>query len=155
MTLLLWIQVLHILSGTIWLCSFIFMYFFLWPALIKSNSIEALVFNKVIKKSAGNVLAVAGTVSISLGLIRGFFWSGMDHWSSFFTPYGRYYAGAILLSILMILVGKKYGSNLVEIARKDTACKNRSLVKLYLTGSFILLCYTILLFCMVKMRFGG
>ena len=116
---------------------------------------EALVLNKAIKNSSSTILGLAGIVSIALGLIRGIFFSGMNNWASLFTPYGRYFISAIFLSILMIVVGRRYGSNLVKIPWKDEASRDRSLIQIYLTGTVILVCYFLLLFCMVKMRFGG
>ncbi len=155
MTILLVLQVLHILTGTIWLCSFLFMYFILFPSFVKLNSLEVIPLNNLIKKRTSSVLGIMGVISIILGIIRGIYFGGINSWESLATRYGRNFTLAILISILMILVGRLYGSNLVVIPWKEETTKKKILLKIYLTGSFLLFCYALLLLCMVGMRFGG
>ncbi|MBE7410825.1 MAG: hypothetical protein L6Q54_08500 [Leptospiraceae bacterium] len=155
MTLLLIVQVLHILSGTIWICSFIFIYFFLWPSFVKNNSEEALNIKNSLRVSLRNIVGLAGTLSIALGIFRGVYYSGINSWESLFTPYGRTFLAANLITLVLLIVGRVYGHNLVALPWKDEKTKNKSLKKIYLAGVFILFFYILLLFTMVAMRFGG
>ncbi len=155
MTILLVLQVFHILTGTLWLCSFLFMYFILFPSFVKLNSIEIIPLNNLIKKEASFILGMLGIISIILGIIRGIYFSGINNLESLATPYGRNFIAAFLISILMILIGRQYGSNLIIIPWKDETTKKKILLKIYLAGFVLLLCYALLLLCMVAMRFGG
>jgi uncharacterized membrane protein len=143
------------MTGTIWLCSFIFIYLILWPAFVKNNSIEALEIKNILKKPISNILGIAGIISIVLGLVRGIIFSGIQSFQALLTPYGRSFASAILITILMIVIGKVYGHNIVNIPCENEISQKIILKKIYFAGSFILICYAMLLFCMVAMRFGG
>jgi hypothetical protein len=131
------------------------MYFILFPSFVKVNSLEIIPLNNLVKKSASSFLGAMGVTSIILGIIRGIYFSGINSWEALTTPYGRNFTFAILISILMILVGRLYGSNLVVIPWKEESMKKKILLKIYLAGFFLLFCYALLLICMVGMRFGG
>jgi uncharacterized membrane protein len=155
MAILLLVQIFHILTGTIWLCSFIFIYFILWPSFVKVNSIEVLAIKESLKKPIASILGVMGIISITLGIIRGVFWGGITSLQSFVNPYGRNFLAAILISIIMIIIGRIYGHSLVKIPWKTENEKREILFKIYMAGGLILACYALLLLCMVGMRFGG
>lgn len=153
--MLLLLQVFHIITGSLWLCSFLFMYFILWPSFVKVNSVEAIPLQNEIKKAGSSVLAFMGVTSITLGIFRGIYYGGIESWDSLFSPYGRMFVSAIIISIVMILVGRFYGGNLVEIPWREESTKRKILFRIYLSGIFLLACYALLIFCMVAMRFGG
>lgn len=155
MTLLLLIQVLHILSATIWISSFIFIYFILWPAFIKKNSEDARELKENIKKPIGYGLGILGVTALILGFLRGTVFGRIRSMEALFTPYGRNFIYAIVISILMIVIGRVFGHNLVKIPWKTEAEKKDSLFKIYTAGTFILVCYFLILLCMVAMHFGG
>ena len=141
---LLVLQVLHIITGSLWLCSFLFMYFILWPSFVKVNSVEAIPLNHAIKKASASLLGILGTTSIMLGIIRGIYFGGIENIESLSTPYGRNFTFAILISMAMILIGRFYGYNVKKI-----------LFRIYFTGTILLFFYALLLLCMVAMRYGG
>ena len=145
---LLVLQVLHIITGSLWLCSFLFMYFILWPSFVKVNSVEAIPLNHAIKKASAST-------SIMLGIIRGIYFGGIENIESLSTPYGRNFTFAILISMAMILIGRFYGYNLVHIPCKDENRKKKILFRIYFTGTILLFFYALLLLCMVAMRYGG
>jgi len=122
---------------------------------VNHNSIEALEIKNNLKKPIRNILGIAGTVSIILGFFRGVYYGGVNNWEALFHPYGRTFLGAILISVVLLIIGRVYGHNLVVIPWSDEAVRKNSLKKIYLAGTFILFCYALLLFCMVAMRFGG
>ncbi len=155
MTILLVIQVLHIMSGTIWICSFLFIYFILWPSFVHNNTAEALAIKDNLKKPIRNILGIAGVISISLGFVRGTFFGSVNSLQSLQEPYGRTFIAAIIVSFLMLAIGRFFGHNLVTIPWNDKIEKKNTLVRIYSAGTFILLCYALLIFCMVAMRFGG
>ena len=155
MTALLVIQVLHIMSGTIWICSFLFIYFILWPSFVNSNSAEALTIKNNLKKPIRNILGVAGIISISLGFVRGIFFGGVNSFHSLRDPYGRTFLAAAIVSLVMLVIGRFFGHNLVAIPWNTEAEKKNTLIRIYSAGIFILICYSLLIFCMVAMRFGG
>ena len=153
--MLLLLQVFHIITGSLWLCSFLFMYFILWPSFLRVNSIEAIPLQNEIKKAGSSILALMGITSITLGIFRGIYFGGIESWDALFTPYGRLFAFAIIISIVMILVGRFFGGNLVEIPWKEESTKRKILFRIYFSGIFLLVCYVLLILCMVGMRFGG
>ncbi|MBK6608604.1 MAG: hypothetical protein IPO06_15265 [Leptospiraceae bacterium] len=155
MALLLVLQVLHIITGSLWLCSFLFMYFILWPSFVKVNSVEAIPLSHAIKKASASLLGMLGTTSIMLGIIRGIYFGGIDTIDSLSTPYGRNFTFAILISMTMVLIGRFYGYNLIHIPCKDEITKKKTLFRIYFTGTILLFSYALLILCMVAMRYGG
>jgi uncharacterized membrane protein len=155
MKILIFLQTVHIITGSLWLCSFLFMYFILWPSFVRVNSREAILIQTEIKKASSSILAFLGVTSITLGIFRGIYFGGFQSWDSFFTPQGKFFVASIFIAIVMILVGKFYGGNLVEIPSKDEFTKRKTLIRIYLSGIILLICYILLIFCMVAMRYGG
>ncbi len=155
MNFLLYLQIVHVVSGSVWLGGFIFIYFILWPSLIEKDQKEALSVIQNLKRPTGTVLGIAGTVSIALGLLRGIVFGNISSVNALFTPYGRNFIGAVLISIVMLIFGKIFGHSLVPIIWENGIRRKFGLLKIYAGGSFLLLCFAFLIFCMLAMRLGG
>jgi uncharacterized membrane protein len=155
MTLLLVIQWLHILMGLIWFGGYVFMAFALWPALLRLPGPQAKAIYEAIERPAGTLMFWSGTLVFWLGLLRGIWLGPVQSLQFVFnTAYGLTFLTALIVAIVLTVYGGVSSRKLAQRVWDGDQFRPDAAQYLRSSYAFALICFAIILACMVLMRFG-
>ena len=153
-----WVYVvtwLHILAGITWFGGYIFLTFAIWPPLLKRPAAEAKAFFMAIGQPVGTLMMISGTLVLILGLIRGIVFGPIQSLDVLFgTDYGRTFLVALILAIIMSVYGATVSSNTAAHVWDGDQFKPNAARYIWRSNIFSLICFGLILACMVLMRFG-
>ena len=149
------VQWLHILCGLLWFGGYIFTMFVVWPVLLRRPVAEARAIQSMIEKVAAPLFGVAAFGSILLGIIRGIWLGPLKTWSAFTTPYAHAWMSALVWSIGLIVFGVVFIRRLPKFVWDGDALRPKAATRVWQAGFIGLFFFSIILFCMVAMHFGG
>jgi uncharacterized membrane protein len=111
---LLLVQFLHVLFGSILLGGTVFLYFVLWPAILRRPPAEARAFYEGGLKPIRVLMASSGGMTFLLGIVRGTVFGPIHSLESLETPYGLTFLVALVLTLTMLIHGPKIGPLLLR-----------------------------------------
>ena len=147
------VQWLHIAAAIVWLGGTIFMYYGVYPALLKMTAQEGQKFLGMLEKYAGPLLAVSGSAVVLFGLIRGTVFGPIRSWAVLGSPYGLTFITAFLLAIVLTILGAQHEKVVGPIWEGDKV-KAGFESRLKTTRTIEILIAAAVLVCMVLMKFG-
>ena len=154
-TLVQLVQWLHILAGIAWFGGYIFMTVAVWPVLLRRPVPEAHSFYLDLAQPIHKLMMISGSLVLLLGILRGTVWGILRSPEVIFnTLYGQTWFVALLLTLTLTVHGavtaRQYESRIWEgdQLRPDAARYLRN------NNVFALVCFGLVLACMVLMRFG-
>ncbi|MBI1257102.1 MAG: hypothetical protein GC204_06500 [Chloroflexi bacterium] len=149
------VQWLHILAGITWFGGYIFLTFAVWPALLKRPAAEAKAFFAAIGQPVGTLMMLSGSFVLILGLIRGIVFGPVKSLEfAFTTAYGVTFLVALTLAVVMAAYGAIVGSKTLEKVWDGDNFRPNAAQYIRRSNIFSLLCFGVILACMVLMRFG-
>ena len=151
---LLLVQFLHVLFGSILLGGTVFLYFVLWPAILRRPPADAKAFYEGGLKPIRILMASAGGMTFLLGIVRGTVFGPIHSLESFETPYGLTFLVALILTLTMLIHGPKIGPLLLRKVwdgKKFAPDAQKTVTQANLIP---LVSVVLILVCMVLMHFG-
>lgn len=145
------VHTLHVASGMVWAGGAIFMALVGWRALLERPPGEA----RVTLERIGRLMAISGSLVLILGIVRGTLLGPVRSWDFLIgSPYGRTFALALVVTVLLAIYGARSGRTLparlrdgdrwrpdaARIVRRDSA--------IHMAG------LTVVVLCMCAMHFG-
>lgn len=157
MDIMLWltgiVQWLHIVAAIIWLGGTIFMYYGVYPTLLKLTAQEGQKFLGILQKYAGPLMAISGSAVVVLGLIRGTVFGPIRSWAVLGSPYGLTFIAAFVLAIVLTIMGAQHEKIVGPVWEGDKV-KAGFASRLKTTRTIEMLVAAVVLVCMVLMKFG-
>jgi len=157
MDIMLWltgiVQWLHIVAAIIWLGGTIFMYYGVYPALLKLSAQEGQKFLGILQKYAGPLMAVSGSAVVLLGLLRGTVFGPIRSRAMLVSPYGLTFIAAFVLAIVLTILGGRHEDIVGPIWEGDKV-KAGFAARLNTLRTIEMLVAAAVLVCMVLMKFG-
>jgi uncharacterized membrane protein len=147
-------QFLHILLGSIFIGSLIYLRFVLWPGLLTRSSEEARTFYETILKKTNVLLAASGGLNFILGVIRGTLLGQLRSAEAWGTPYGITFSIALLATLVLLILSPRLGPALLKKVWSGTSFVPGAAKKVNGIFLFPLLLILVILACMVLMHFG-
>jgi uncharacterized membrane protein len=141
--------------GIIWFGGYVFMAFALWPALLRRPASEAKAIYEAIERPAGTLMIWSGTLVLLLGLLRGIWLGPVKSLQFVFsTAYGLTFLAALIVAIVLSAYGGATSRKMAERVWDGDRFQPDAARYLRSSYAFALVCFAIILSCMVLMRFG-
>ncbi len=154
-TLVQLVQWLHILAGITWFGGYIFMTFAVWPTLLHRPVPEARAFLDALVQPTSRLMMISGSLVLLLGILRGTVFGIIRSFEVLFnTLYGQTWLAALVLTLILNVHGAISSKNMDvrlwegDHLRPDAARYLRN------NNIFALVLFSVVLACMVLMRFG-
>jgi uncharacterized membrane protein len=155
MFLLLVLQWLHILAGITWFGGYIFLDFVLWPTLLRLPVKPAQATNALIARFAGAVMATSGSLVVVLGIVRGTLLGPIKSFSFLFgSSYGITWLVALAVSVILIIWGAGWHDRVIGPVWEEDGLSPGVVGRLRLGTIFEMMCFGLVLACMVLMGVG-
>ncbi len=147
-------QFLHILFGSIFIGSLIYLRLVLWPTLLTRSSAEARTFYETLLKKTNVLLAASGGLNFILGILRGTLLGQLRSAEAWGTPYGITFSIALLATLILLILSPRLGPALLKKVWNGTSFAPGAAQKVNRNFIFPLLLVLVILTCMVLMHFG-
>jgi len=146
---------LHIGSGIVWVGGYAFATFIIWPALLRRPAVEALAMFDAINKPISQLMGGSAQAVFWLGILRGTVFGPIKSTEVLFkTPYGHTFMGAIVLTLVAVVISAVSASRLRATVFDGDSFRVGGVKKVLRTNYFVLLLFAIILAFMVTMRYG-
>jgi uncharacterized membrane protein len=155
LALTLLVQWLHILSGVIWFGGYVLIDFALWPALLRQPASEARATLLALEKRIGPLMAVSGSLVVSLGVLLGTAIGPIRSLDALLgTAYGLTWLTALVIALFLTVWGARWHDRLLgpiwegDQMRADASARLRTATIIEMT------CFGAILVCMVLLGAG-
>ncbi len=147
---------LHIGCGIVWVGGYIFATFIVWPALLRRPAAEAVAMFDTINKPISTLMGAAAQGVFWIGLVRGTVFGPIKSFSQMVsTPYGHAFMGAIVLTIIAIVLSAVSASKFRETVFEEATFRPGGAKKVLRSNYIVIGLFALILGFMVTMRYGG
>ncbi|AKF03511.1 hypothetical protein [Sandaracinus amylolyticus] len=145
---------LHVLAGVTWLGGSVLFSLACWPALLRRPPREARETYREIARVLGPTMAIAGTCTLALGLLRGTALGVVRSWSHLATPYGATFLVALVVSLALSAHGAIASRTLEARVWDGDRLRDGASRRVAVEGALVTSGFLVVLTCMVLMHFG-
>jgi uncharacterized membrane protein len=150
------VEWLHIASGILWVGGYAFATFIVWPALLKRPAPEAIAMFDTINKPISTLLGGSAQGVFWLGLIRGTVYGPIKSFDVLTqTPYGHAFMGAIVVTIVAIVISAVSASRLRDTVFEGDSFRSGGGKKVLRTNYLVIGLFALVLGFMVTMGHGA
>ena len=155
MVLLLLVQWLHILTGIAWFGGYIFLDFVLWPTLLRLPDQQATFTYAMLSKFAGPMMATSGSLVVLLGVARGTWLGPIKSFSFLFgSSYGITWLLALAIALILTVWGAGWHDRFIGPVWEGDSVKTGIMGRLRFSTIFEMICFSLILACMILMGVG-
>lgn len=146
---------LHVLAGAVWAGAYIFHIAVIWPTLLRHPPAQAQAWFAATAPRVGALMAVSGSLTLLLGLLRGTWLGPVRSFDILFTTaYGRTFLAAALLTLFAMVYGKRTGQGMPQRLWEGDRLRADAVATVRRSSAISLLVLAAIFACMVLMRFG-
>lgn len=146
---------LHVMAGAFWFGAAFVFTFGVWPVLLQKPAPESKALYDAIAEKAGPMFAIAGNLTLWLGLLRGTYLGQIKSFDVLFgTAYGHTFLTALILTIAFMVQGGRMRARLDTKVWNGDRYHPGASAYVWRSGLVSIAILLAIVACMVAMHFG-